>query len=272
MAGGLTSSITRSFRAGERPLTITSASQLPNLEVWYNASDGKYINANGTGTPTDGTGVNNWYNAGGLTSHVWNTQNSSNFPIWRSPVQNNLGIVRFNVPSGTTQFLTINPVAYIQSLAGATMAIVYRSSSIASGIRYCTSTDVGGFQWGQNGIQLVGGFSGATFSVDSLSADATDFHHIIIKFDGSQTGDLNRLKLRLDGSNVNITITSGAVNAATSSTSKYFFGGCTGTGSGANAQSNFWVGDIGEVLIWTRALRNGEILAVEDYLTNKWAI
>lgn len=270
MAFGSTSSFSRSFRAGERPISITSASQLPNLEVWY------YADVNTTvGGLTSGSEVSAWSNAGGLTSHDWNSTGGAR-PEWFSNIQNSKGVVRFNntgaTPTGedadNNERLTINPVAYLQNLSGSTMVILFRSLSTAAGIRYITSTDAGGFQFGQNGTQWIGGFSGATFSINNITAD-TNFHHVIINFDGTKAINTDRLKIRLDGFDNNITI-SGSVNTATSSVAGYFFGGCTGTNS-ANV-SNFFIGDIGEIMIFTRSLSLGEELAIEQYLTNKWAV
>lgn len=267
MAFGVTSSFSRSFREGNRPLTITSASQLPNLEVWYYAD----VNTN-VGGISSGTEVTSWANAGGLTSHPWNSTGGAR-PEWFSNIQNGLGAVRFNWPNDdadTNERLTINPVAYLQSLAGCTLVLLYRSLSTAAGTRTITSTDVGGFKWGQNGTQYVGGFSGATFTLDAATYPVdTKFHHVIINFDGSQADNASRLKVRLDGDAVPITI-SGTVSTTTSPTAGYFFGGCDGT-SQSNV-SNFFIGDIGEILIYTRALNISEVLAVEQYLTNKWAI
>lgn len=267
MAFGTSSSFSRSFRAGERPLTITSAIELPNLEVWYYAD----VNSN-VGGITSGTEVSAWANAGGLTSHDWNSLGGSR-PEWFENIQNSKGVVRFNWPNDdadTNERLTINPVAYLHNLSGTTMVIVFRSLSTAAGIRYISSTDVSGFQWGQNGTQWIGGHADATFTVDTLTAD-TNFHYIVLRFDGTATGNSNRLTARLDGTNCTLTFT-GTVGTATSGASAYFFGGCTGTGSSNNATSNYFIGDIGELLIWTRALSTGEILAVEDYLTSKWNV
>lgn len=266
----LGSSFRHSFAAGARPLTITSASQLPNLEVWYSAD------TNATVGVTSGQEVSAWSNSGGLTSRDWNSTGGAR-PEWFSNIQNGLGVVRFNnptigVPTGedadTNERLTINPVTYINSKSNSTLVILFRSLSTVAGIRYVTSTDVGGYQWGQNGTQWIGGFAGATFTVDNVAAD-TNFHHIILSFDGTQPDNATRLKARLDGTTVPLTFT-GTVGSATSASAAYFFGGCTG--SNINTVSNFFIGDIGEVLIFTKTLNLGEILAVEDYLTRKWAV
>lgn len=271
----ITSSVVRAFSAGSRPLAITRISQLPNLEVGYTAGviDATTFNS---GVITSGTEITSWHNAGGLSSHDWNSQGGKR-PEWYSSIQNGLGVVRFNstttnTPSGedadTDESLTINPVAYLQSLTGVTQIIVFRSLSTAAGTRYCCSTDVNGFQWGQSGTTWIGGFAGATFTVDTLVAD-TAFHYVTFLYDGSATGNANRLTIRLDGVPVTLTFT-GTVGTATSAVSKYFYGGATGTS--ASNQTNFWIGDIGELLIWTRALTTSEVLAAETYLKNAWAI
>ena len=267
------SSFSRSFRVGERPVTITSASQLPNLEVWYYADVNTQV-----GGISSGSEVSAWANAGGLTSHDWNSTGGAR-PEWFSNIKNGKGVVRFNnttvgTPTGedgdNNERLSINPVAYLQSLAGCTMVILYRSLSTAAGLRTMTASDVGGFKWGQNGTQYIGGFSGATFTLDSTTYPVdTNFHHVVIRFDGTASGNSNRLKVRLDGEDTPITI-SGTVAATTSASAGYFFGGCDGTGT--NAVSNFFIGDLGEVMIFTRALTTSEILAIEQYLTTKWAV
>ena len=73
----------------------------------------------------------------------------------------------------------------------------------------------------------------------------------------------------MDGAPTTLTFT-GTVGAATSATAKYFYGGATGTSS--SNQSNFWIGDIGDLFIWTRTLTSPELFAAEDYLMNYWAV
>ena len=261
----------QSFRSGMRPLVITSASQLPNLEVWYDASQSLASTFN-SGIIASGTEVSSWHNAGGLGSHDWNSTGGRR-QEWFNNIQNGYGVVRFNntgaTPTGedadNNEILSINPIAYLQSLSATTLVLVYRSLSTAAGRRIITTTNTSGFQFGQNGTQYVGGHSGATFTIDSQTVD-TNFHHITFVFDGSQTGNANRFKARLDGIDVALTFT-GTVNAATSASASTFYGGCDIDGS-----TGFFIGDIAECLIWTRALNTSEVLSIEQYITNKWAI
>lgn len=268
----VTSSFVKSFFAGNRPLTITSASQLPNLEVWYDASQSLSSTFN-SGIITSGTEVTSWHNAGGLTSHDWNSTGGKR-PEWFSNIKNGYGVVRYNnSPSGTptgedadtNELLSINPVAYLQSLGNTTMFIVYRSLSTSSGTRIITTTNTSGFKFGQNGTTYIGGHAAATWTVDTLTVD-TNFHHAGFIFDGSLTGNANRFKARIDGADTTLTFT-GTVGTATNASASNFYGGTDTDGN-----SNFYIGDIGELLIWTRTLNTSEILAVEDYLSNKWAI
>jgi len=259
MAFGITSIFSKGFTAGQRPLVISGAGQLPNLEVWYYAD----VNTNLNGI-TSGSDVTAWANAGGLTSHDWNSTGGRR-PTWVSNVQNGKGVVRFNPAGSTTQYLSINPIAYLQALPAVTMVLLFRTLSTAAGRRIATSTNTGGFQWGQDGSQWVGQFSGASFTVDNHTVD-TSFHHVAITFNGSQTGNTNRLKVRLDGTDTPITYLTN-VNATTSASASTFYGGLDQTGN-----SGYWQGDIGELMIWTRALNTGEIVAVEEYLTKKWNV
>lgn len=269
-----TSGFNRSFRAGERPLVITSASQLPNLEVWYDASDGATSATRfNNGALTSGTEVTAWHNGGGLSSHDWNSTGGKR-PEFFAPVQNGKGIVRFNGPvaggltgedGDTDEILSINPVSYLRSLQGCTMFILFKTLSTAAGTRICTSTDTNGFRWGQNGTQWIGGFAGATFTVDTVAAD-TNYHHIALIFDGSQADNASRFKARLDSTNLTLTF-SGTVGTATNASASTFYGGCDSAGN-----TNYWSGDIAELLIFTRTLSTSEILGVEDYLTAKWNV
>lgn len=262
------SNFSGAFTLGSRPLTVNSAYQLPNLEVWYYADVNTQV-----GSIASGSEVTAWANAGGLTSHDWNSTGGKR-PEWFSNIKNGKGVVRFNgtttgTPVGedgdTDEALSINPVAYLQSLSATTLVILYRSLNAGAGRRIMTSTNTGGFLWGQNGTQWVGAMAGGVFTVDNIVAD-TNWHHIILTFDGLQTGNANRVKARLDGADVALTFST-SVNATTNASASSFYGGVDSTGN-----SNYFVGDLGEVMIFTRALRGSESLAIEQYLTNKWAV
>jgi len=90
--------------------------------------------------------------------------------------------------------------------------------------------------------------------------------HIVFKYDGTQPDNATRLTAKLDGDPVTLNFT-GTVGATTSPTATTFYGGVDSDGS-----TNFWDGEIGELLIFTRTLSDGQIATIENYFTTKWAI
>lgn len=240
--------------------TYTPPASLPNINVWYYADDGKTFNK--TTSITNATAVTSWQNAGGLTSHDWNSTGGRR-PVWYSNQKNGKGVVRFDHAGG--QYLSINPIAYMQGLPGVTMFVVFKTSNVASGTRICTTTNTNGFRWGQRANTWIAGFAGANCNVVTTSAD-TDYHHVSIIYDGTATGNANRLKIRLDSINQTLSF-SGNVAATTSNVASDFYGGVDADGA-----SNFWDGDICEMMFFTRTLNTGEVNAIENYITSKWAI
>ena len=139
-------------------------------------------------------------------------------------------------------------IRYLRSLGAVTMAMVFKSANTASGTRILSTTDTNGFRWGQNGTQWIGGFAAATFTVDTVVADTT-WHHVVIRFDGTQPDNASKVQVRLDATPSSLTFT-GTVGTTTSATSSTFYGGVDSTGN-----SNYWDGDLGELMFWTRAFR-----------------
>lgn len=258
----------KSFSIGMRPFSIVSSAQLPSIELVYDASTSASITL--TGTPA--VEVSSLDNSGSAASKPWNSAGGRR-PEWFNNIQNGKGVVRFNntgsTPTGedadTNEVLSINPITTLRSLSGCTLILVYRSLSTAAGRRIITTTDTNGFQFGQNGTQYVGGFAGATFTIDNKTVD-TNFHKLVLVFDGSKTGNANRLKVRLDSSDVTLTIT-GTVASTTNAASNAFYGGCDSDGN-----SNFFIGDIGECIIARKALSSGEVATIEQFLLNKWGV
>ena len=90
-------------------------------------------------------------------------------------------------------------------------------------------------------------------------------------FDGSQTGNANRLNFRYDRAAKTLTYT-GTIPATTPSNSNWFIGGDNRGGAGGALSFKFMNGYIGEIMIWTRALTASEQASVELYLNTKWAL
>ena len=91
-------------------------------------------------------------------------------------------------------------------------------------------------------------------------------------YDGTQTGNANRLRLIYDGIQQSLTFT-GTIPANTGAQSYMYFGGDNRTGGAGGAlASTYMNGYIGEVMIWTRALTSAELINVNGYLTTKWNV
>ena len=240
--------------------TYTPPDALPNINVWYYADDGTKFNK--TSSIANNTSVTSWQNAGGLTSHDWNSTGGKR-PVWYSNQKNGKGVVRFDRTGN--QFLSINPIAYMQGLPAVTMFVVFKTANVANGTRICTTTDTNGFRWGQTANTWIAGFAGATCNVTSSTAD-TQYHHVTLIYDGTASGNANKLKIRLDSVEQTLSFT-GTVGNTTSNTASDFYGGVDADGS-----SNYWDGDICEMMFFTRVLNAGEVNSVENYITTKWAI
>lgn len=252
-------SFSQAFRVGTRPRIITDPTVLLNLNIWYNAD---IANTTNFGTaPTNGSSVTAWKDRSSTGHDANQSGNSSVKPTWQSNIQNSYGILRFN---GTSHSLNINPVAFMLSLSGFTLMVVARASTL-SGTRVLTSSDQNGLQFLYNGtnwgVQTSGGIGTST-----ITGDTTKFHIFTLVFDGTGLGNSGRLKFRYDGVNQSMSYT-GTVGTTTSANAKTFYVAADSTGS-----AGYFGGDVGEMLMWTRALNSSEIIASESYLKYHWAL
>ena len=248
-----------SFRAGRRPGIIKDPTVLVNLQVWYNADVSNTTNFNVA--PANGADISQWKDRSGTGHNANQSGNASVKPNWYANILNGYGIVRFN---GTSESLSINPIAFMQSLPGFTMMVVAKASSLAAASDL-TSSDVGGFRIFHNATNWGVSTSGGT-GTSTTTGDTTKFHIYSLIFDGTASGNAGRLKFRYDGADQAMTF-SGTVGATTSATAGSFYIGSDSTGG-----ASFFNGDIGELLMFTRTLNTSELVATEAYLKYHWAL
>ena len=247
---------------------IITPNQIPNLNLWYDASVSNLLyiqNSSGTG-PTDGQAVQKWIDKQGFGRDA-NQNTGTRQPTWRANQQNGLGTILFD---GTTDVLTLNPIgSWALSLPGQTTYVVIKANAL-TGIPRVTQTNTNGYQFFWDtywGVETAGG------RAKSLNAgNTTNYIYMGQVLDGTQT-DANitiqnnkRLQFRINGVQQTLTF-SANVGTATS-------GSATGLFVGADSQpvTNPFSGYIAELLIWTRTLTFTEIISVETYLSDKWAI
>jgi len=252
--------------AGQQGVVLPS--QIPSLNLWYDASESNaaYITTTGGVAPTNGQPVNSWIDKQGAGRDA-NQTTGTRQPAWIANQQNGLGTILFD---GTTDVLTLNPIgSWALALPGQTTYIVLKANAL-TGTPRVTQTNTNGFQFFWDsfwGIETAGGRAKSAFA-----GDTTNYYYMGQILDGTQT-DANitvqnnkRLRMRINGAQQSLTFSTD-VGATTSPSA-------TGLFIGADSQpvSNPFSGYIGELLIWTRTLNTAEILAIETYLSDKWAI
>lgn len=230
--------------------------------VWLNADLGNVTNFGST--LTDGATVTTWKDVY-TGSHDGNKSgNASVKPVWKSNIQNGYGVVRFD---GVNDSLNINPVNApspgLQSIPGFGLFVVARMSSIV-GTRPLTSTDTGGFRILYDGTNWTSTAAGGT-GTSTITGDTTKFHLYSLLFDGTQTGNSNRLKFRYDGTEQVLNFGATTVGTATSPTASYFY-------TGEDNANNFFAGDVAELVLYSRKVNATEIASIEQYMKTHWAI
>lgn len=244
--------------------TITDTPIATSLESQFDASIGaNFVPTN----PADGDTFTQWTennagvrNANPIGGAVTRTSYETN-------EANTLSVVRFD---GVNDGLSINPYPGLASKAGVTVFVVAKmaaetvsennlnprvfSTNVANGIAlYYNST---------SNLWTVAGSSGIGESTQTNESTLFKMHTLV--YDGTQTGNSNRLKYRYNGVQDTLTFT-GTVGTTTSASITTLY-------IGNNNSANYWKGDIGELLLFTRTLTANEILGVEAYLTEKWGL
>jgi len=247
---------------------IITPNQIPGLNLWYDASvsNSAYIQTTGGAAPTNTQPVEKWIDKQGAGRDA-NQTSGTRQPTWRSNQQNGYGAILFD---GSNDVLTLNPIgSWALSLPGQTTYIVIKANAL-TGIPRVTSTNTGGYQFFWDtywGVETAGG------RAKSLNAgNTTNFKYMGQILDGTQT-DANitiqnnkRLKFRVNGVEQSLTFSANVGTATSGSATGLFVGG------DSQPPSNPFSGYIGEMMIWTRTLTFTEILSVETYLSDKWAI
>ena len=246
-----------------QPLTgqsaVTNPNQLPDIELWYNATDGSA--AQFGSTLTDGAVVTTWVDLTGAGHDANKAGGSTVKPSWQANEQNGKGVVQFT--SSETDSLDINPINWTQSLSGATVYVVSRAITLDATNRTIVTTDTGGYNVSWSGNYWRVGAAGGFGEAQSLLPDTSTYHIFGNIYDGTQTGNANRLKFRYDGVQQNLNFGATTVGTTTSPSAAYFYFGSNDT--------TYFNGYIGTIMIWTRALNVSECIQVENYLKTVWA-
>jgi len=244
--------------------SITSAvsDSTTTLQIWYDGAD---ISVFQPTNPSDGQGITQWNDKSAFAHNANPTGGVSVRPTYETNELNSKSVVQFD---GVNDCLSINPIAWAQVLSGYTLYIVAKGSNAASGNwKRLIGTDtydfsiVRNFNNGRFSVQHTSGYEAqSTVTVDNA------YHYLGVVFDGTATGNANRLKFRVDGTQDTLTFPSGQDVGTTTGNGTVLHIGCLG------GNQQYWGGAVAEVLIFNRTLTAGEITNVESYLGTKWGL
>ncbi len=242
------------------PETLEDAlppSVLVELESWYDGSDGTAFTPS---NPADGATFTQWADKSAFAHNANPIGGATTRASYQTNELNTLSVVRFDGNDG----LSINPYASLASAPALTVFAVMKMTATTGNPRIWT-TNSGATEFyydstaGKFVVEAAGGVGTST-----VVNDATAFHIHSFSFDGTQTTNAASLKYRYDKTDITLSFT-GTVGDTTS-------GGNTTLYIGNNNGSNFYTGDIGEFLIFTKALTATQTQNVENYLSTKWGL
>ena len=226
-----------------------SPTDIAGLLLWLDASQIVGLN--------DGDPVSTWtdlsYNNGDATQST-----GSKKPTFKIAVQNGRNAVRFD---GVDDYIENSIWTGLSGVSAATVLAVCRTT---------TANDYA-FAWHSlDRMRVMQGTGQTAFSTASATiygsypqASTSTLVNTCI-YDGSASGNANRLRTWIDGSQQTLSFT-GTVPATLDAGNGHTVGGQTGGGGGYD-----WSGDVCEVIVYGSALSDANRQLLESYLRTKW--
>lgn len=243
------------------PATLTEA--LPSetfvqLESWYDGSDGSSFTPN---NPSDGATFTQWSDKSAFAHNANPIGGATTRASYQTNELNTLSVVRFDGNDG----LSINPYSSLASAPALTVFIVMKmTSATGNPAVFVTNSGATGITYDSAaGKFLIKAASG--IGTSTVANDSTAFHIHSFAYDGTQTGNANRLKYRYDKTDVTLNFAATTVGSTLSASNTTLY-------IGNNNGTNFFTGDVAEFLVFTHVLTSTEILNVENYLSTKWGL
>ena len=237
----------------------------PTLEIYYQGSLATYFSP----TPSSGNTFTQWVDSSS-SAHNANAVGGSNKPQWWSNQQCGLGGVYFN---GTSMGLSVNPLTDLQSKAGETIIVVARTLDSGTTQQYIQAGEDGNTGILETFIRQSGSTyniaMGGGFATGGVVTTGTTI--LSVKFDGTQTGNSNRMKFRINGCEQSLNFITN-VGTITSSLTSYVFLGVSYSEVPSGVLQYWYNGLLFDVLVYSRALTDTELSVVETYLSNHWCI
>lgn len=265
-----------SISAGERPSikqTITQANLtaiVTATQIWYDMSStgtnyvNQFVQASSPATPINsGTTITKFINRVNTTTYTASLTGTA------SPYVTNaagtLGAVNFTGGTGVASINMGGSSGPFSNKPGMTCIMVAKPGTIANGGWICGS---------DNGPEMVIKYATGAWQCQVATATGSTTIPLITTawqifsfvFDGGSTGgNAGRLRFRYNKADQVMTYSGTASGNTNNSLDNYYIGANTGGSNPGKAQ-------IGEFFIWNRALKPGEVTAIETYLGTKWGI
>src|SRR6056300_1196670 len=230
---------------------------ITDLEIWYDGADESTIVPTGI---ADEDNINQWNDKSGL-AHNLNFDGGNNKPTYESSdTQNTYGYVQF----ADGDLMSINPLASLSGATAYTVFVIARATSLATNAtQILTSTENGelSIQIDTDGTARfkIGAQNGTTAN-NTVQVNEWNVFTLVYNGTANIVGRVNNGTTIVDTSSG--TPANGPAQMAASS---YFYVGGDNTGG-------TFIGDVGEVVLFKKALNSTEYANVENYLTTKWGI
>lgn len=230
---------------------------ITDLEIWYDGADQSTIIPTGV---ADEDPINQWNDKSGL-AHNLNFSGGNNKPSYESSdTQNGYGYVQF----ADGDLMSINPLSSLSGATAYTVFVIARTTDLTTNAtQILTSTENG-----ELSIQIQSN-GRADFKVGTQTAVTVDgvvglneWNIFTLVYNGTNSiiGRVNEGIIA--GGTVEFT-TSVAGPATMDAGTTYFYVGGDQTGGS-------FIGDIGEVILFKKALNSTEYANIENYLSTKW--
>lgn len=240
--------IQTAMQSGGGAAAWTPAS-IAGLQLWLDASQIAGLN--------DGDAVATWSDVSGNAQHATQAT-ASKRPLYKTSILNGQPVVRFD---GVDDFLENGTFTALNNASAASLFIVKRQTSGAS-IQFPLFFANLFYQFNFGG-GLKYWRTSATEDANA-TLDWTTWTYEAQLFDGSQTGNANRLKIRSNGSPVSVSYT-GTIAATLGSGTGFYVSTLDGT-------LYPWNGDIAEIIGYSTVPSAGQLALLEQYLAAKYGL
>ena len=229
-----------------------------DLEIWYDGSDTATIVPTGI---ADEDPVNQWNDKSG-NQHNLNFVGGNNKPSYESSdLQNTHEYVEF----ADGDLMSINPITALSGATAFSVFVIAKTTDLSTNDpQVLTSTENSELQIQINsdGTATFQAASGVTITASGANITSGQWNVYTFIYNGNSNPLVGRV-------NNGTTVEDGgsAVNgpASLDAGSDYFYVGGDNTGG-------TFIGGVGEVILFRRALNATEYANVENYLTTKWGI